>query len=78
MHPAPGLTGWLTSNNLMREEDNSFAIAVGPSARPGNWLATAGTGPLVLALSLYDTPASASTGVESLALPDQREACYNG
>ena len=79
VHPAPGLTGWLTSNDLMRKEDNSFVIAVGPSARPGNWLATAGSGPLVLAMSLYDTPASASTGAEKLALPPiEREACYNG
>ena len=76
--PAAGRNGWLTSNSLMREEDNSFAIALGPSARSGNWLATSGTGPFTLALALYDTPASASTGVDSLALPSiTLETCYD-
>ncbi|MCB8838268.1 DUF1214 domain-containing protein [Aurantimonas sp. VKM B-3413] len=79
IEPAVGRPGWLTSNNLMREEDNSFAIAVGPTPRAGNWLATSGQGPLVLALGLYDTPAAAASGVASLVLPDvQLEGCPNG
>ncbi|WAP67953.1 DUF1214 domain-containing protein [Jiella pelagia] len=79
IQPSAGRPGWLTSNNLMRNEDNSFEIAVGPSARAGNWLATSGSGQMTLVLSLYDTPASAASGASSLSLPTiRREACANG
>ncbi|WP_206454855.1 DUF1214 domain-containing protein [Aurantimonas marina] len=79
IQPGAGRAGWLTSHNLMRAEDNSFAVAIGPMARAGNWLATSGRGPLVLALALYDTPASASSGVDSLSLPDiELETCFDG
>ncbi|NDW03056.1 DUF1214 domain-containing protein [Jiella pacifica] len=79
IRPSAGRPGWLTSNNLMRNEDNSFEIAVGPSARAGNWLATAGSGEMTLVLSLYDTPASAASGASSLSLPTiRRESCSDG
>ncbi|MBO0904908.1 DUF1214 domain-containing protein [Jiella sonneratiae] len=79
IRPADGRPGWLTSNNLMRNEDNSFALAVGPEARAGNWLATAGRGEMILVLALYDTPASAASGASSLSLPTiRRESCANG
>jgi hypothetical protein len=79
LQPGSGRVAWLTSNNLMRAEDNSFAIAVGPLARAGNWLATSGTGPLVLALSLYDTPVSAASGVANVVLPELTlEKCLDG
>lgn len=79
IQPGAGRVAWLTSNNLMRAEDNSFEIAIGPLARAGNWLATSGSGPLVLALSLYDTPVSAASGVANVVLPAlTREKCPNG
>lgn len=79
VRPPNGQPGWLTSNNLMREDDNSFAVSVGPKARAGNWLATQGEGPLVLTLSLYDTPVSSASGAASLKLPSLvREGCPNG
>ncbi len=79
IQPSAGRPGWLTSNNLMRNEDNSFEIAVGSSARAGNWLATSGSGPMTLVMSLYDTPASAASGASNLSLPTiRRESCANG
>ena len=79
IRPSAGRPGWLTSNNLMRNDDNAFEIAVGPAARAGNWLATSGTGEMTLVLSLYDTPASAASGASSLSLPTiRRESCANG
>lgn len=79
VQPGAGRSGWLTSHNLMRAEDNSFEVAIGPMARAGNWLATSGEGPLVLALALYDTPASASSGADSLSLPAiELERCLDG
>ncbi|KQT88223.1 DUF1214 domain-containing protein [Aurantimonas sp. Leaf443] len=79
IQPGEGRAGWLLSGDLLRAEDNGFRIALGPQARPGNWLATAGDGGFILALTLYDTPASSASGVASLALPTiQRETCVNG
>ena len=79
VQPDAGRNGWLVSSSLLRNEDNSFAVAIGAEARSGNWLATAGRGPMVLSLTLYDTPASASSGVENLALPGiERGACRVG
>lgn len=79
LRPSAGRPGWLTSNNLMRQDDNSFEITVGSRARSGNWLATSGSGRMTLVLSLYDTPASAASGASSLSLPTvRRESCANG
>ncbi|MBC8129056.1 MAG: DUF1214 domain-containing protein [Rhizobiaceae bacterium] len=69
IQPGDGRPGWLVSRGLLRGEDNRFEIAVGPSARPGNWLAVTGEGPYVLALTLYDTPASTSSGLGDLEMP---------
>ncbi|MEN3792960.1 DUF1214 domain-containing protein [Fulvimarina sp. MAC3] len=74
--PQTGRPGWLTSNSLLRREDNSFEIAVGPEPRSGNWLATDSTGPYRLTFALYDTPASAITGAAGLTMPSiQLEGC---
>ncbi|MDY8108467.1 DUF1214 domain-containing protein [Fulvimarina sp. 2208YS6-2-32] len=74
--PQSGRPGWLTSNALLRREDNSFEITVGPQARAGNWLATDRTGPYRLTFALYDTPASAITGAAGLEMPAiEREGC---
>ncbi|MCW4113851.1 DUF1214 domain-containing protein [Aurantimonas sp. MSK8Z-1] len=64
-----GQPGWLVSTNLMRREDNGADIAVGPLAAPGNWLSVSGTGAYALSLTLYDTPASSSSGLGELEMP---------
>ena len=61
--------GWLKSVNLLRSETNDVDLFVGPQAHAGNWLSTAGQGPLVLALTLYDTPASTDSGAARLTMP---------
>ena len=55
--PGDGRPGWLVSRSLMRAEDNSAVITVGPVAASGNWLSVTGRGDYILALTLYDTPA---------------------
>lgn len=50
-----------TSQELVRKADGSFEIAVGPRARPGNWLPTGGIAKYVLVLRLYDTPVGITT-----------------
>ena len=52
-----------TSTEILRERDGRFVIMVGPEAEPGNWLPSPrASGPVRLALRLYDTPVAASTG----------------
>jgi hypothetical protein len=50
-----------TSQEIVRRADGSFAIAIAPRARPGNWLPTAGVERYVLVLRLYDTPVGVAT-----------------
>ena len=67
----------LQSLAILRNPDNSFVIAVGPEATPGNWLSTGGEGPMVFVLTLYDTPVSGSIGVEDVELPQVlRTGCH--
>ena len=66
----------LQSLAILRNPDNSFAIAVTPDAAPGNWLRVSGNGAMVLVLTLYDTPVAGVIGVEDVALPQVlRTAC---
>jgi hypothetical protein len=53
-----------TSQELIRKSDGTFAIAVAPRARPGNWLPTGGAERYLLALRLYDTPVGIATRAE--------------
>lgn len=50
-----------TSQEVVRQTDGSFVIAVAPRARPGNWLPTGGVERFVLVLRLYDTPVGVAT-----------------
>ena len=52
--PGSGRAGF-TSAELVRSADGGFVIALAPSVQPGNWLPSRG-GPMLLMLSLYDTP----------------------
>lgn len=71
-----GRPGWLVSRSLLRAEDNSVTIFVGPAAQPGNWLATTGEGGFALVLTLYDTPASTSSGIGRIdVLSVERKSC---
>ncbi|MFD2237033.1 DUF1214 domain-containing protein [Aureimonas populi] len=67
--PAEGRPPWLVSSDLMRDDANGAEILVSGLAQPGNWLALEGGGPFVLALTIYDTPASTSGGASELAMP---------
>jgi hypothetical protein len=52
-----------TSQEITRQADGHFAIAIAPRARPGNWLPTGGVDHIILALRLYDTPVGAATRI---------------
>lgn len=64
-----GALAALQSGSLVRGADNGFSIAVSPMAQPGNWLADAGSGPLYLVLTLYDSPAAGDLADSTLPLP---------
>jgi len=59
-----------TSQEVVRETDGRFTIAVAPQARPGNWLPTGGIERFVLVWRLYDTPIGvASTPIGEGPMP---------
>ena len=52
-----------TSTEILREMDGRFVITLSPTVQPGNWLPMPRlSGPVRLALRLYDTPVAASAG----------------
>ena len=50
-----------TSQEILRNNDSSFTIRLGPRARYGNWLPTGGVGHYILVMRLYDTPVGVAT-----------------
>jgi hypothetical protein len=66
-----------TSEEIVRDVDGSFSIAVAPQARPGNWLPTGGIERFVLVWRLYDTPIGvASTTIKEGPMPAvERKGC---
>ncbi|TXM83501.1 DUF1214 domain-containing protein, partial [Methylobacterium sp. WL116] len=64
--PEPGrqpVREGFTATEILREADGRFAILLGPEVEPGNWLPSPrASGPIRLALRLYDTPVAASAG----------------
>lgn len=66
----------LHSYALLREADSSVATTISRHPAPGNWLAVAGDGPLVITLTLYDTAIASSARVADIELPRvTREDC---
>jgi len=53
-----------TSEELIRNQDGSFEIAIAPRARPGNWLPTGGVERYLLVLRFYDTSVGIATRAE--------------
>jgi hypothetical protein len=52
-----------TSQEITRQADGHFIIAIAPRARAGNWLPTGGADRIMLVLRLYDTPVGATTRI---------------
>jgi hypothetical protein len=50
-----------TSQEIVRQADGNFEIAIGPRAQPGNWLPTGGIERYQLALRFYDTSVGVAT-----------------
>ncbi len=57
------------SRQIFRKEDGAFMVSVSPKAQPGNWLATTGTGRMVLVMTLYDTPVGSNSGLVDMKFP---------
>ncbi|MCJ2059876.1 DUF1214 domain-containing protein [Methylobacterium sp. J-048] len=59
----PAVREGFTSTEILRSADGRFALVLAPEVQPGNWLPSPrDSGPVRLALRLYDTPAAASVG----------------
>jgi hypothetical protein len=72
-----GLPDALHSEEIIRRQDGNYTIDISPEARPGNWLAIGGVGPMVLVMTLYDTPATGDSGLIGLKFPTiSKVACH--
>lgn len=59
----------LQSFQVLRLRDNSALVSASGHPAPGNWLMTAGKGPMYFVLTFYDTPIASSTGLPGIELP---------
>jgi hypothetical protein len=57
------------SSRIARDNDGTAVLHVGPQLRPGNWLETAGRGPLTLVLTLYDVAGVGGASAGAAGLP---------
>ena len=59
----PAVREGFTSTVVLRGADGRFSVVLAPDVQPGNWLPSPrDSGPVRLALRLYDTPVAASVG----------------
>jgi hypothetical protein len=64
------------SSEVLRDPDGDFVIWVSATAHAGNWLPIGVARPFQLVLRLYDSPISATAGVDAAAAPKiHRESC---
>ncbi len=64
----------LTSAEIVRDSSGRFEIIAAVHARPGNWLALPSEPNFMLALRLYDTPASSlASAISASQLPSLRK-----
>lgn len=59
----------MSSHSVMRESDGSMVVSASRHPVAGNWLVLAGSGPMTLVLTLYDTPVASVADVAETALP---------
>jgi hypothetical protein len=65
-----------TSQEIVRNADGSFDIAVAPRTRAGNWLPTNGIESYVLVLRLYDSPVGVATrAAREAPMPTIAQSC---
>ena len=66
-----------TSTSVVRDGEGRVTVDLGPEARPGNWLALSGDGPITLTLRLYGTPLTGNIAeIGGASLPGiSRQTC---
>jgi hypothetical protein len=69
----------LNSITSLKNPDGTLTITIGAKAAPGNWLAIPDdSGPVMLNLTLLDTPAAGNSGLVALSMPRiERMGCGN-
>jgi len=72
------LQGTINSRTALYRDGNAIELSVGAAAAAGNWLATSGRGPMILVLSLYDTPMSGGGAVDAELPSIRRMGCDEG
>jgi hypothetical protein len=78
LDPGAGKLPALHSRQILRGENGQFTINVSPQAQPGNWLATTGSGRMVLVMTLYDTPVGSNSGLVDMTFPTIKRVGCDG
>lgn len=76
--PRTGLQSALHSREVIYENDGRVFVTIGPDASAGNWLSVERNGPMVIVMTLYDTPAATTAGLSNLTMPElvrTKDAC---
>ena len=73
----PAFPSAFHSQNVLKEQNGNFSIAVSERPKPGNWLAVGNTkGAFNLVMTLFDTPTAGSSRLIELQMPRiERGAC---
>ncbi|MGH6860837.1 MAG: DUF1214 domain-containing protein [Phyllobacterium sp.] len=78
LNPGAGRLPALHSRQILRSDSGQFAVNVSPQAQPGNWLATSGSGRMILVLTLYDTPVGSNSGLVDMTFPLVKRTSCDG
>jgi len=66
----------LTSGEMLREQNGSIDVAIGPDLSPGDWLKTSGAGFFIVLMRFYDTPLTGTGALDGIDMPTiKRVAC---
>lgn len=72
----PALPASFQSHDVLRDADGSFVIHATAHPVSGNWMVLDHPGPVVFALTLFDTPAAGNAGLMQLEMPAiERQDC---
>ena len=71
--PENGGQNTIFSRSIIRKSRGNFAVYVGATPKPENWLASSGFGFMTLVLRLYDTPVTSTAGLLAPDMPAIRK-----
>jgi hypothetical protein len=74
--PNPTARLFISSRDIVRDENGRIDVRVSRTVEPGNWLPLGTEGPFALILRFYDTPVASANVLGTMVMPAiEREGC---